>query len=61
MTWYVVDLNEYQRALGPIGDTYRAIMGAHFPAMTLVGVSGLVEPNARVEIEATAMIADGEE
>jgi enamine deaminase RidA (YjgF/YER057c/UK114 family) len=61
MTWYVVDVDEYRRALGPIGDAYRAIMGAHFPAMTLVGVAGLVEPDARVEIEATAVIPDGGE
>jgi len=61
MTWYVVDVDEYRRTLGPIGEAYRAIMGVHFPAMTLVGVAGLVEPNARVEIEATAVIPDGEE
>ena len=61
MTWYVVDLDEYRRALGPIGDAYRSIMGTHFPAMTLVGVAGLVDPGARVEIEATAVIPDGGE
>ncbi len=61
MTWYVVDVDEYRRALGPIGDAYRSVMGAHFPAMTLVGVAGLVESNARVEIEATAVIPDGGE
>jgi enamine deaminase RidA (YjgF/YER057c/UK114 family) len=61
MTWYVVDVDEYRRALAPIGDVYRAVMGAHYPAMTLVGVAGLVEPGTRVEIEATAVIPDGEE
>jgi enamine deaminase RidA (YjgF/YER057c/UK114 family) len=60
MTWYVVDLDEYRSALGPVGEAYRAVMGTHYPAMTLVGVTGLVDPRARVEIEATAVVPDEE-
>ncbi len=56
LTWYVVDMEEYRASLGDLGLAYRAVMGRHFPAMTLVQVGGLVEPEARLEIEATAII-----
>ena len=56
MTWYVADLAEYRRERQKIGEVYREVMGDHYPAMTLVQVAGLVEPDARVEIEATAVI-----
>lgn len=58
MTWYVVDMNAYRREQASIGEAYRSIMGTHFPAMTLVGVAGLVEPGALVEIEATAVVEE---
>jgi enamine deaminase RidA (YjgF/YER057c/UK114 family) len=57
MTWYVVDIDEYRRERGGIGAAYREVMGDHYPAMTLVQVAGLVETGARVEIEATAVVA----
>ncbi|MBX9699560.1 MAG: RidA family protein [Acetobacteraceae bacterium] len=56
LTWYVLDMEEYRASLGDLGLAYRAVMGRHFPAMTLVQVGGLVEPEARVEIEATAIL-----
>ena len=56
MTWYVVDLDEYRRERRAIGAAYREVMGDHYPAMTLVQVAALLEPGARVEIEATAVI-----
>jgi enamine deaminase RidA (YjgF/YER057c/UK114 family) len=56
MTWYLTDRQEYLAAQKEIGDVYREIMGRHFPAMTVVEVSGLLEPQARVEIELTAVI-----
>lgn len=56
MTWFVVDLAAYRAALPEIGAVYRARMGANYPAMSVIGVSGLVEPQALVEIEATAVI-----
>lgn len=59
MTWYVVDLDEYRGALRELGTAYREVMGTHYPAMTLVQVAGLVESGARVEIEATAVVPDG--
>lgn len=58
LTWYVVDMEEYRAALKELGPTYREVMGRHFPAMALVQVVSLVEREARVEIEATAIIPD---
>lgn len=56
LTWYVLDKREYLAALREIGAAYREAIGAHFPAMTLIQVSGLVEDRARLEIEATAVV-----
>lgn len=56
LTIYVVDKSEYLDATKEIGERYRARMGTHFPAMTLVEVKSLLEPGALVEIEATAII-----
>jgi len=56
MTWYVVDKAEYLAAAQAIGEHYRAVFGKHFPAMTLVEVKSLLEPGAKVEIEATAVL-----
>ena len=58
LTWYVVDMAEYRACLKDLGPTYREVMGRHFPAMALVQVVALVEAEARVEIEATAIIPD---
>ena len=58
MTWYVTDKREYVAAYKAVGDAYREIMGRHYPAMTTVEVSALVEDRAKVEIEATAVIPD---
>jgi enamine deaminase RidA (YjgF/YER057c/UK114 family) len=56
LTWYVVDIEEYLASLRELGRVYRDIFGAHYPAMALVQVVRLVEPAARVEIEATAVV-----
>lgn len=56
LTWYVVDMDEYLTNLKELGQAYRTIFGAHYPAMALVQVVRLVEKAARVEIEATAVI-----
>jgi len=58
LTWYVVDRSEYLASLKPVGEAYRELMDAHYPAMSVVQVSGLVESLARLEIEATAVIPD---
>ena len=56
MTWYVLDRDEYLASLKEVGAAYRDLMGRHYPTMAVVQVSGLVERNARLEIEATAVI-----
>jgi enamine deaminase RidA (YjgF/YER057c/UK114 family) len=56
LTWYVVDMEEYLSNLKALGQIYRDIFGAHYPAMALVQVVRLVEKAARVEIEATAVV-----
>ena len=56
LTWYVTSREEYLAALSAIGVSYREIFGRNFPAMSVVVVAGLVEPRAKVEIEATAVV-----
>ncbi|MBY6065910.1 RidA family protein [Leisingera aquaemixtae] len=56
LTWYVTDKAEYLAHQAEVGRAYRAVMGYHFPAMTMVVVSALVEDEAKVEIEATAVL-----
>ena len=56
LTWYVLDKQEYLSALKSVGEAYRELMGRHYPTMAVVQVSGLIEPEARLEIEATAVI-----
>ena len=58
MTWYVTDLDAYRDNLPAMGAAYRDVMGKNFPAMAVVGVTGLVEPEAMIEIESTAVVAD---
>ena len=55
MTWYVIDRQQYLADLGAVGRTYREVMGKHYPAMSVVEVSALIEDEALVEIEATAV------
>ncbi len=55
-TIYVTDMAQYRASLKPLGEVYRRRMGTHFPAMALVEVKSLVDPNAVVEIEATAVL-----
>lgn len=56
MTWYLKSSEEYRTATREIGETYREVMGRHYPAMSVVEVAGLLEARARVEIEVTAVI-----
>ena len=59
LTWYVTDKAEYLARQRETGEAYRRVMGRHFPAMTMVVVAGLIEDEALVEIEATAVIPQG--
>jgi len=58
LTWFVTSLDEYRGELKEIGAAYREVIGRHYPTMSVVGVSGLVERGAKVEIEATAVIPE---
>jgi len=56
MTWYILDKKEYLGAIKEVGAAYRELIGRHYPAMAVVQVSALVEDEARLEIETTAVI-----
>jgi enamine deaminase RidA (YjgF/YER057c/UK114 family) len=56
LTWYITDKAAYTAARREIGKAWREIMGRHYPAMSVVVVSGLVEERAKVEIEATGVV-----
>jgi enamine deaminase RidA (YjgF/YER057c/UK114 family) len=56
LTWFVTDLRAYRESQMTIGAAYRRVIGRHFPTMSVIGVSQLVEPEALVEIEATAVL-----
>jgi len=56
LTWFVTDMAQYRRDSRAIGEAYRRVMGKHFPAMSVIGAASLVEPDALVEIEATAVL-----
>ena len=60
LTIYVTDMEAYRGSRAEIGAEYRAVFGKHFPAMSLVAVTELVDPRAVVEIEATAVIAEAD-
>ena len=59
LTWFVTDKKEYLARQREVGEVYRRVFGRHFPAMTMVVVNGLVEDEALLEIEATAVLANG--
>jgi len=58
LTWYVLDKQEYLSSLKAVGAAYRELVGPHYPAMAVVQVGGLVEKEARLEIEATAVVPE---
>jgi len=57
LTWFVTDKSEYVSRQREVGEAYRKVLGRHFPAMTMVVVADLIEDEALIEIEATAVIA----
>jgi len=59
LTWYITDKREYIARASEVGQTYRRVVGRHFPAMTLVQVAALLDDRAKVEIEATAVVPTG--
>jgi len=61
LTWYVTDREEYLATAREIGGVYRELMGGHYPAMAVVEVAALIEAQAKVEIEATAVVPKSSE
>ena len=59
LTWFVTDIDQYREQAKAIGPGYRRIMGKHGPTRSGIGVNALVEPDALVEIEATAVLPSG--
>jgi enamine deaminase RidA (YjgF/YER057c/UK114 family) len=58
MTWYVTDKREYLAASKALGAAYREVIGRYYPAMAAVEVKGLIEDQAKLEIEVTAVVPD---
>jgi enamine deaminase RidA (YjgF/YER057c/UK114 family) len=58
LTWFVTSRDEYHAQLREVGAAYREVIGRHFPPMSVVQVSALMEARAKVEIEATAVVPD---
>jgi enamine deaminase RidA (YjgF/YER057c/UK114 family) len=58
MTWYLTSKHEYLAAGPALGAAYREVIGRHYPAMTAVEVSALIEDRAKVEIEVTAVVPE---
>ena len=58
LTWYITSRDEYLAAMDNVGAAYRELFGRYYPAMAVVIVAGLVEPRAKVEIEATAVVPE---
>ena len=58
LTWFVTNLDEYRAEQKELGAAYRDVIGRHYPPMSVVQVVALVEPGAKVEIEATAVVPD---
>jgi enamine deaminase RidA (YjgF/YER057c/UK114 family) len=56
MTWFITSKGDYLANVKAVGDAYRSVMGKHFPAMAMVEVSALIEDEAKVEIEAIAVV-----
>ncbi len=58
MTWYVVNRDDYVANLSVLGGIYRELMGSHYPAMAVVEVAALVDPQALIEIETIAVVPE---
>ena len=58
MSWYILDKKEYLGAIREVGAAYRELIGRHYPTMAVVQVSGLIEDEAKLEIETTAVVPE---
>jgi enamine deaminase RidA (YjgF/YER057c/UK114 family) len=58
MTWFITSRDEYMASLPELGAIWKALMGRNYPTMAVVIVAGLIETQAKIEIETTAVIPD---
>lgn len=58
LTWFVADAEDYRGRLREIGEIYREVLGKVYPPMSVIEVKGFIEPGAKIEIEAMAVIPD---
>jgi enamine deaminase RidA (YjgF/YER057c/UK114 family) len=56
MTWFITSRDEYMASLSDLGAAWRELMGRNYPTMSVIIVAGLVEPEAKIEIETTAVV-----
>jgi enamine deaminase RidA (YjgF/YER057c/UK114 family) len=56
MTWFITSRDEYMASLSELGAAWRELMGRNYPTMSVIIVAGLVEPEAKIEIETTAVV-----
>jgi enamine deaminase RidA (YjgF/YER057c/UK114 family) len=56
MTWFITSRDEYEASLAQLGAAWKELIGPNYPAMSVIIVSGLVERDAKIEIETTAVI-----
>ena len=56
MTWFITSRDEYTASLAELGAAWKDLMGRNYPAMSVIIVSGLVEPEAKIKIETTAVL-----
>lgn len=56
LTWFILDKKEYLSRLPEVGEVYRRVLGRHFPAMSMLVIKELIEDDALLEIEATAVL-----
>jgi enamine deaminase RidA (YjgF/YER057c/UK114 family) len=59
MTWFITSRDEYMASLAELGAAWKELMGRNYPAMAVIIVAGLVEREAKIEIETTAVVPRG--
>jgi enamine deaminase RidA (YjgF/YER057c/UK114 family) len=56
MTMFVTSREDYVATRPQLGEAWKELMGKNFPAMAVIIVTGFVEPEAKIEVEATAVV-----
>lgn len=56
MTWFITSREDYIAATAEMGAVWKEVIGRNYPTMAVIIVSGLIEPDAKIEIETTAVV-----